>query len=104
MVTPPLQDRLRRLGRRLLAIGLAAGMGWGLAAAALLLLVCAWLDLLWELPPSLRFTCDVAALAAAVLLLAAAGWLARRRGAALALARRLDGAAGARGQILSGAD
>src|SRR5437016_12789258 len=100
MATPPLQDRLRRLGRRLLAVGVAAGLGWGLAAAVLLLLVCAWLDLLWELPPGMRAASSAAALVLTGLLVLAAGWLARRWGEPKALARRLDQLAGSGGQIL----
>ena len=78
METVPLQAQLRHFARRLLAIGVASGLGWGLAAAILLLVVCVWLDLLWELPPAMRVACAAAAAAVIGLLVLAAGWLARR--------------------------
>ena len=43
-----------RVRRRLLGIGTAAGIVWGLAAATVLLLAGAWLDLLWEFSPEWR--------------------------------------------------
>ena len=46
--------QLRRVRRRLLGIGAAAAAVWGLAAVTILLLLGAWLDLLWEFPPQWR--------------------------------------------------
>ena len=43
--------QLRRVRRRLLGIGTAAAAVWGLAAVTILLLLGAWLDLLWEFSP-----------------------------------------------------
>jgi hypothetical protein len=99
-----LQKHLQRFGRRLLAIGMASGVGWGLAAALLLVLAGAWFDLLWELPPQLRIACCISSLIVGALLLAAAGWLALRSRVPQALAYRLDTVAGTGGQIRSGVD
>jgi hypothetical protein len=104
METASLRALLRRFGRRLLAIGVVAGVGWGLAAAVLLLVVCAWLDLLWELPPGLRVTSSAVALAVIGLLVLAAGWLAQLGSRPSVLARRLDQVTASGGQILSGVD
>src|SRR5947209_3290391 len=99
-----LQRHLQRFGRRLLAIGVASGVGWGLAAALLLVLAGAWFDLLWELPPQLRIACCVTSLILGALLIVAAGWLALRSRIPQALAYRLDAVAGTGGQIRSGVD
>src|SRR5262245_2176367 len=104
MIATTLHTRFRQLAHRLLAVGLASGLGWGLAAGLLVLLNAVWLDLLWELPPRLRLIGWMVALAAAVLLVAGAAWWAWRRGAAAALAKRLDFVAGTGGQIRSGVD
>jgi hypothetical protein len=104
MASTTLQARLRHFARRLFAIGITAGVGWGLAAAAALLVICAWLDLLWELPPGLRVASSAAALVVTGLLVLAAGWLARRGSRPKALARRLDQLTASGGQILSGVD
>ena len=64
-----LHKRLRYFGRRVLAVGVAAGVAWGIAAAVVLLLVSVWLDLLWELPPSVRIAGTVLALVVLVLLI-----------------------------------
>ncbi len=96
--------RLRHLARRLLWVHLAAGAGWGIVAALVLMLGGAWLDLLWEMPAALRAACGGAALATLLGVLVSAGGLARRRGRAEVLAGRLDAAAHAGGQIRAGAD
>jgi hypothetical protein len=104
MATESLRSRLRYLGRRLLGVNLAAGLGWGLAAAVVLLLGCVWLDLLWELPPHLRQTSAAGGLVVTVLLAGAAGWRALRHGQPRILAQRLDHAAQASGEIVAGVD
>lgn len=104
MNTSSLQTHLHRFGRRLLAIGIATGIGWGLAAALVLLLNGVWLDLLWEMPPKVRVACSVGALVAAVLLMVGAGWLALRRREPHYLASRLDQVAHTGGRIRSGVD
>ena len=50
-----LGTQLHRVRRRLLGIGAAAAAVWGLAAVTILLLLGAWLDLLWEFPPQWWF-------------------------------------------------
>ncbi|MCE5268370.1 MAG: hypothetical protein LLG00_10840 [Planctomycetaceae bacterium] len=96
------ETRIGRLRRRLISVHLAAGTVWALAAALLLLLAGAWLDLLWELPPAWRVaTLWLAVVSAAALLavLILAAWRAAR---GFALARRLDRAGNAGGRILTG--
>ena len=92
-----LHARIGRFRRRLMGVRLAAGTFWGLAAAAAMLLLGAWLDLLWELPSEWRVAAVwIAGLGGAMLLavLAAAacraargvarpgGWIGPRRPAA----------------------
>lgn len=99
-----LERRFARLRRRMLLVSGLAGVGWALVAAAVLLLVLVWLDLVWELSPQARIGFG------AIVLLAVAAGIAARLYAALAgaspgaLARRLDRAANTGGQILSGYD
>src|SRR5262245_25595380 len=99
-----LQDVLQRVGRRLIAIGVTAGIAWGLAAAVVLLLTGVWLDLLWELPAHYRIACIVVSTLLGAALLAFLGRLAWRQRAPRALAKRLDQAAESGGQVLSGVD
>jgi hypothetical protein len=99
-----LHEGLLTLRRRAVAIGSAAGALYGLLAALALLLLCMWLDLALDLPPGVRTLCGVAALAAGVALLVRLALAARRAGALPAVARRVDEAAGGRGQVLAGVD
>ncbi len=99
-----LNQRISVIKRRLIAVGLSASTAWAVAAGALLLLLSMWLDLVLELPPAVRIACGVACLALAVVM---AGLLIRsawHRVTPAAIARRLDGAAGAHGQVVSGVD
>src|SRR5262245_2659024 len=100
MVT--IQAQLRGFGRRLLALNVASGMVWGLVAAIVVLVNCAWLDLLWDLPPGVRFTCMIAAVLTLPLIVSVMGRIGQRRRRPHALARRLEGAARSGGQVLSG--
>ena len=104
MATNSLLLRLRHLGRRLVGVRVAAGTGWGLVAAILLLLGCIWLDLLWELSPYLRLTSTGGALLVTILLAAVASWLALRQGRPHLLARLLDQTAQSGGAIHAGVD
>ncbi len=100
----PLSSTLRRLGQRLMAVGVSAAIGWGLALALVVLLAGTWLDLLWELAPEVRVGCLVAAAVTAMGLVAYLGWRTLRRRTPGLLARRLDHVAGSGGRILSGVD
>ncbi len=92
MSSTALEKSLNTLRHRLVALGLAGGLGWGLLGAMGLLVLAMWLDLVLELPgaapgqrgPSRRVCAG------------AGGW---RDGAGLAslLARR-DGPASRRGR------
>ncbi|MEN6451699.1 MAG: hypothetical protein ABFC96_14500 [Thermoguttaceae bacterium] len=96
------QTRIGLLRRRLLGVHVTAATVWGVAAATVLLLLAAWLDLLWELPPGWRIAmlwiaagCDVGLVA----VLTVVAWRAAR---GFALARRLDRAGEAGGRIFTG--
>jgi hypothetical protein len=97
-----LSKTLARVRRRVLSLGAARGIVWGLIAATVLLLLGAWLDLLWEFSPGWRiatlWTAGVVALLAAGALAAASVRAAR----AAALARRLDRTGQAGGRIFTG--
>ena len=97
------RTQLRRVRRRLLGIGAAAAIVWGLAAATLLLLLGVWLDLLWEFSPAVA---DRHALGGRrpPARCCSARWSALTVRAArdAAVARRLDRAGGAGGRILTG--
>lgn len=104
MIAHRLNERLRSLRRRRVALAAAAGAGWGLACLLAVLVAAVWLDLIVELSPAPRIVASALSLAAAVGLggaLLIAGWLnsERRR-----LARLLDTAGNAGGQIVAGLD
>jgi hypothetical protein len=96
------RTRLRRVRRRLLSIGAAAGTSWGLAIATLLLLAGAWLDLLWELTPAWRIAALAAAgvCGAALLTVVTAATILAARDAGII--RRLDRAGHCGGRIVTG--
>jgi hypothetical protein len=104
MTSPSLHAQLHRFGRRVLIVGLLAGVAWALAAAILLAVAGAWLDLLWELSPVGRLVCLAASTIGAVGVVVSAAWLVTRRRQPRELARRLDHAAGTGGEILTGVD
>src|SRR3954471_21301264 len=54
---------LTNIRRRLLGVSITSGVGWGLAAGVVVLVVCAWLDLALDLPPGLRVACSLGAVA-----------------------------------------
>src|SRR5437879_6290944 len=104
MIVTPLQVSLRRLSRRLLVIGATAGAGWGLAVALAMLLAFAWVDLVWELSPEVRFAGWILAGLGGVAAIFASAWLAIGRRAPRFIAQRLDQAVLAGGEICSGVD
>jgi hypothetical protein len=95
---------LQRIRLRFLWIHSAAGLGWGIGTAAVVVLLGVWLDLIFEFSPGARIAASVLATAAAIL---AFGWLIARavnRARLNRLAVSLDAVAGAGGQIQSGLD
>ena len=104
MTGSSLLSRLRPFGRRMLTVGIATGIGWGLVAALLVVSVGMWLDLVLELPARVRIASGGMAVAFFVVLILFAGWSAVRRSLPGRLARRLDHVAGTGGEILSGVD
>jgi peptidoglycan hydrolase CwlO-like protein len=95
---------LLEVRRRFLWIHSAAGLAWGVATAAIVVLLGVWLDLIFEFTPFARIAATVFASVAA---LAAFGWLigrAARRSRLPRLAGSLDTLSGATGQIQSGLD
>lgn len=99
-----LLNALGNVRRRLLGVSLTSGFGWGLAAAIVVLVACAWLDLALDLPPALRLTCAIGAVACGLALILWTLWMTLRQTTHGALARRLDRVANSGGQILSGVD
>jgi hypothetical protein len=104
MAANRLTESLRRLRRRLFALAATAGLGWGLACLAALLVASIWLDLVVELPPRLRIVASCASLVAATSLAAGILFAALRQGQPRRLAGRLDAAGRAAGQIVAGFD
>ena len=104
MTNTSLQLRLSELRRRLLAIAAACGAGWALCAAAGLLILAMWLDLMIELPAALRVSADLVATVVAIVLCARLVIFAFHDALPLELGRRIDRAADARGQVVSGID
>src|SRR4051794_6899009 len=104
MTPPQLAQGLTGLRRRLLAIGLVTGVGWGVVAAIAVLIVWMWLDLVLDLAGPVRAAAAWLSLLCGVALLARAAWVALGGGTPRALAKRLDAVANSRGQILAGVD
>src|SRR5262245_45234778 len=96
-----LRRQLTRIGRRLLVVQAVVALGWALAGAMLLLLAAVWCDLLWELPPGPRSAAVAAAPLLALVLLGASMWRTVRQCSAAALARQIDDAARAGGEVRS---
>lgn len=97
-----LTSMLKQVRRRQLLVGNTAGLLWAIVAAVSALLICMWLDLLWELSPQLRVVAAVASALVGLLLLAWLGgqtWRAARDAFA---ARQIDRAGGFGGAIVSG--
>src|SRR2546429_52122 len=103
-MTPKLAQGLAALRRRLLALGLAAGAGWGIVAAVAVLVGWMWLDLVLDFTGPVRAAASWLSLLCGLALLAWAAVITLGQGTARALAKRLDAVANTRGQILAGVD
>lgn len=99
-----LTQSLRRFRGRMLLLGIAASVAWGLSGLVAGLIVGSWADLVFELSPGLRITVIVVASAASMVLLAMLTGRLLQRSKLLCVARRLDGAAGTNGEIVAAAD
>jgi len=99
-----LGECLQNLRRRMLAVGISAGLGWALLVWLAVLTVCMWVDLVLELPPMLRLTSARVAVAFGLGWAAMTAWAVFRRSKPVDLARRMDRVARTGGQILSGID
>src|SRR5579863_7724136 len=99
-----LLDVLNRLGRRLLFLDGAAGAVWGVVAAIACFVGGAWLDLVLELPGSLRVGVLILAAAAAAIIAYRWARVAIVRGSYWQMAQRLDAVLENGGQVLSGVD
>jgi hypothetical protein len=99
-----LHQRLVDLKRRLLRVAAGCGAGWAVVAIIALLILAMWLDLMVELPSGLRVIADIAAIIIGVALFARLLVAAVRGAMPLDLGRRIDIAAGAGGQVVSGID
>ena len=104
MTNLSLQESLRRIRLRLFTIEGAAGMVWAFGVAFGLLLVGAWLDLLWELSPAWRLTLLCAAvlagIASVIILARYIFKITRNR----PIARLLDRTSSSGGVILTGVE
>src|SRR4051794_35805548 len=99
-----LHQRLAELRHRLLRIAAGCGAGWAVVVVIALLILAMWLDLVAELPAGLRVFADVVALVVGAALFARLVVTALRGPMPLELGRRIDVAAGANGQVVSGID
>src|SRR5262245_58342603 len=104
MAVTTLSLQLRRVGRRLLTVAAAAGVGVGLTAALAAVLLAAWVDPVWALPPFVRIAGLAAAVALGTGVIAVAVARALRQRRPDALARRLDDAGDTGGVIRAGVD
>src|SRR5262245_25385722 len=99
-----LESTLRRIGRWIVLIGGACGIGWGLLATGIFLTVMVWLDLVWELPPHVRIASLAGSVIVGLLLLGLSFARSWRQTAVPVVARHLDHVASTGGQILAGVD
>ncbi len=99
-----LQQRLAELRSRTMLAGLGSAIVWGLLCACVVLLAAMWLDLVIELSPAIRMASGAAAVVGASILLARLLRMSMRIANPAAIAGRLDSAASARGEIVSGID
>ena len=99
-----LLGKLKGLRQRLLVLSLSASLAITAVSTSLLILVCAWLDVLIELPPFLRIVILICAGLLAAYLFARLGWKGLGLATPTSLARRVDNASANSGQVLSGVD
>ena len=89
-MNPKLARGLSALRRRMLGLGAAAGIGWGLAAVIVLFIAWMWLDLVLDFAGAVRAAAAVLSIFCGLALVVAAVVLTIRQGTPGALARRLD--------------
>src|SRR5580765_5789805 len=99
-----LQNHLASLKHRLVRMSLACGAGWSIVAAIGVLILWMWLDLMVDLPPAVRMIANATALLAAIYVAGRIGVAALQQIRPIELGKKLDEAAQAHGQILSGVD
>lgn len=97
-----LARRLHAVARRCLLVGGFSGAIWALIASIGLLLLAAWLDLVWELSAEARAGAWILALVGALAMLAVLLVGSLRAARAARVARRLDAVGGSGGVILTG--
>lgn len=99
-----LLGKLYVLRQRFLLLSLSAIVAITAVSIFLLMLVCAWLDVLVDLSPFLRIVILISAGVLAVYLFARLGWKGLCLATPAYLARRVDTASANAGQVLSGVD
>jgi hypothetical protein len=104
MTSTSLISQLQTIRRRMLTIGVSAGVGWAILIWMGVLAIFMWIDLVLELPPQLRLTSGRIAILFAIGWVLFVAWSAVRRAKPGMLARKLDQIAGTGGEILSGID
>ncbi|MEZ6059319.1 MAG: DUF4175 family protein [Planctomycetaceae bacterium] len=99
-----LRGRIEDLRRKRLMIGGTSGLCWGMVAFLGMLLAWVWIDLVLNLPPSLRVTAWLAACATLIVVIVGNYRKAKASSADSVLARQLDSIVRSGGQIQSGLD
>ncbi len=97
-----LSGRLQQLRRRLLMVGFSAGALWGITVVIGVLVVGVIVDLLFDLPPTLRIAVLASCLLAGVAAAAVGVITAWRTSRDASLARQIDRVGGFGGQVLTG--
>jgi HAMP domain-containing protein len=99
-----LQERLHEIKSRSQIVSVLASVGWAIAGALAMLVLCAWADLVLDLPAAVRAGLLVACVALGLFIVGRLAWVARSQTSTMSLARRLDASVSARGQVVSGVD
>ena len=99
-----LTRNLQQLEGRGNVIVTVAAVCWGLTGSVVTLLLCAWLDLLWEWSAALRMIAWPLALVVGLITTAGVMVTARRHYRRRDIARRMDRAGVTGGEVLSGYD
>lgn len=102
MSYPNLNALLNRLRRRQLVLGGSEGLLWSATAAFVLVAICVWLDLVWELSPTGRISALIAAAVAVVILFASLVWRTSRQATTESAAASLDAHTDVNGIVRSG--
>lgn len=99
-----LQNQIRSISRRMKVILTVDAVAWTIVLLVISCILLSWLDIIWQLPWSVRRAAIPVALVASLVLLIALVIRRWRTTHADTIARRMDDVSGSGGQILSGWD